>query len=448
MLQDALNNLNKALPHNLEAERTVLGAILIDNENFYPAAEILTEADFYREGHRVVFQRMRELLERAEVVDLVTLNNELTRTNELEILGGISYVAGLVDGVPRSSNVGHYARIVKGKALLRRLISEAQGIISECIEETGPTDELLDRAEGRIFDVAEKRLRTGFVPFKDIARSTLDILDQIHERHDSLTGVATGFVQLDEMTSGLQPQDLIILAARPSMGKTAFALDITRHVAVKGGSIGIFSLEMSKEQLALRLLCAEAQVNSHQLRTGKIGDKEWARLTTAVGRLAETRIAIDDSPAQSVLEMKSKARRLKAETGLDLLIVDYIQLMHGGGTRAENRQQEISTISRGLKALAKELRIPVVGLSQLSRASEARSDHKPQLSDLRESGALEQDADVVLFIFREEVYKPTEENKGLCEIIIGKQRNGPIGTVELVFLKDFPRFENMEWRPE
>ena len=329
--------------------------------------------------------------------------------------------------------------------MLRQLIHEAQGIVNDCLQEQDSTDELLDRAEGRIFRVAETRLRAGFVMLKDITKPTLELLDRINERHDAITGTATGFTKLDEMTAGLQPSDLIILAARPSMGKTALALDIARHVALSGGSVGIFSLEMAKEQLAIRMLCADAQVDSHLLRTGKIGEKEWARLTNSLGRLAESKIAIDDSPAQSVLEMKAKARRLKADMGLDLLIVDYLQLSHAPG-RSENRQQEISYISRTLKAMAKELQVPVLALSQLSRASETRSDHRPQLSDLRESGALEQDADVVAFIFREEVYKATEDNQGLAELIVGKQRNGPTGTIELVFLRDFPRFENMAWQ--
>ena len=439
--------LARGLPHNEEAERTLLGAILVDNENIYAAIETLGDEDFYRDGHRRIYARMRELAERNQPIDLVTLKNELGRTGELESVGGIAFVASLVDGIPRAANAGHYARIVKEKAVLRRLIREASAIITECAEGDSTPDDLVDRAEQRIFEVADRKLRSGFVSLKNIAGETLVVLEGIWKRKEAVTGVASGFKKLDELTSGFQPSDLVILAARPSMGKTAFALDIARNVGKAGQTVGFFSLEMAKEQLVLRMLCAEARVNSHLLRTGFIGEKEWANLEEALGRLAETPIYIDDSPAVSVLEMKAKCRRLKAEVGLGLIVVDYLQLIRGVG-KVENRQQEISAISRGLKALAKEMKVPVLALSQLSRASESRKDHRPMLADLRESGAIEQDADVVMFIYRDEIYEPTEENKGIAEIIIGKQRNGPIGTVEVVFLEDFPRFENMEWRTE
>jgi len=439
-------SLPRGLPQNEEAERTLLGAILVDNDNLDAALELLVDDDFYREGHRKIFGHMRALAERGEVIDLVTLKNELRRTTTLEAVGGIAFVSSLVDGIPRATHAAQYARIVREKSILRRLIREASAIINECAEEDGTPDDLVDRAEQRIFEVSDRRVRAGFVPLRSIAGDTLNVLENLIGRGESVTGVASGFTKLDALTAGFQRADLLILAARPAMGKTALALDITRSVAAQGSTVGMFSLEMAKEQLVLRMLCAEGRVNSHHLRTGKIGAKDWESLVEAMGHLTEMPIYIDDSPSASVLEMKAKCRRLKSEAGkLDLVVVDYLQLARGLG---ENRQQEIASISRGLKALAKELDVPVLALSQLSRASESRKDHRPQLADLRESGAIEQDADVVMFIYREEVYERTEENHGLAEIIIGKQRNGPIGTVELVFLEDFPRFENLEWRAE
>ena len=439
--------LEKNLPHNLDAERSILGSIILENGALNQAQEILREDDFYREGHRKIFRVMGTLHEGSSVIDLVTLKNELQRTGDLDAVGGPAYISSLVDGVPKSANVEHYARIVREKSILRNLIDTGNRMINLCYQAEGAAEDVLDEAQKQLFTIAEGNLRTGFVPVRSVAAPTLEYIDRLHERKELVTGVPTGFERLDELTSGLQDKDLVVVAARPSMGKTALALNIAEHVAVKAGrTVGIFSLEMSKEQLFLRLLCAHARVNAHHLRTGRLGREEWTRLTLAFGELTDAKIFIDDTPGITLFEMRAKSRRLKAERGLDLLIVDYLQLVRGRA-RYENRTQEISDISRSLKGLAKELGVPVIALSQLSRAPEQRGgDHRPQLSDLRESGAIEQDADVVLFIFREEIYKPTEENRGVAQIIIGKQRNGPIGTVDLAFLKEYTKFENLEWR--
>ena len=440
--------LEKALPHSLEAERTVLGAILIENEGFHHASEILRQEDFYRQAHQKIFARMESLSGRGQGIDLVTLKEELARAGELEAAGGIAYLTSLVDGVPRATNVPYYSRIVKEKSVLRGLISSANRIIQSCFDEPEDTQTVLDQAEKTIFEIAEGSIRTGFEPVSDIVRGTFKSIDELSERREMVTGVATGFEKFEEMTSGLQPSDLIIVAARPAMGKTSFCLNIAQHAGLTGSnSVGVFSLEMSKQQLVMRMLCSEARVDMHRLRSGFISEKDWSKLIQAVSRLSAARIFIDDSPSLSVLEMRAKARRLKLEHGLDLLVVDYLQLMQGRG-RFENRNQEIASISRSLKGLAKELNIPVVALSQLSRAPEGRGDHRPQLSDLRESGALEQDADVVVFIYREEEYKETPENKGLAELIISKQRNGPTGVVRVAFIKEYTRFENLEWRQD
>jgi replicative DNA helicase len=439
--------LEKNLPHNLDAERSILGSIILENRALNQAQEILREDDFYREGHRKIFRVMETLTERAAVIDLVTLKNELQRSGDLDSVGGPAYISSLVDGVPRSANVEHYARIVKEKSILRGLIDAGNRIITQCYEGEGSAEDLLDEAQKQIFAIAEGNLRSGLVPVRDVAAPTLEYIDRLHERKEMITGIPTGFEQLDEMTSGLQNNDLVILAARPSMGKTALALNMAQHVATKAGrTVGVFSLEMSKEQLFLRMLCAQARVDAHRLRIGRLGKEEWTRLTLAFGELTEAKIFIDDTPGLSIFEMRAKSRRLKAERGLDMLIVDYLQLMRGR-SRYENRTQEVSDISRSLKSLAKELGVPLLALSQLSRAPEQRSgEHRPQRSDLRESGSIEQDADVVLFIYREEIYKPNDDNKGQAQIIIGKQRNGPTGSVDLVFIKEYTKFENREWR--
>jgi replicative DNA helicase len=436
----------RTLPHNQEAERTVLGAVLVDNQAFNSAAELLTKEDFYRDAHRRIFDAMAALAERSQPIDLVTLKDELVRESALEAVGGAAYLAALLDGVPRITNVEHWSRIIKEKAVLRNLIHAGNRIVQSCFEGEEEAASLLDLAEKSIFDIAEKRIRTGFQSMREIVKESFRTIDQLSQSKDVVTGLATGFVDIDEMTSGLQKGDLVIVAARPAMGKTSFCLNIAQHVALRvGETVGLFSLEMSKEQLALRLLCADARIDAHRLRTGKLNEKDWARLAKAYNDLSQSRIFIDDSATISPLEMRAKCRRLKAEHGLALIIVDYLQLVTAAG-RSENRQQELSSISRSMKGLAKELGCPVVALSQLSRAPEARTDRRPQLSDLRESGAIEQDADIVMFIFREEEYKPTDENRGIAEIIIGKQRNGPTGSRKLAFIKEFTRFENLEWR--
>ncbi len=438
--------LERALPHNLEAERTVLGAILIENEAFHNASEILTERDFYREAHRKIFLRMASLSERGDAIDLVTLKEEMTRSGDFDSAGGIAYLSSLLEGVPHATNVPYYSRIVKDKAVLRNLIAAANRITQACFQQPEETHSVLDEAEKSIFEIAEDAVREGFEPVGQIVKKTFKTIDELSEKRELVTGIPTGFVELDEMTSGLQPTDLIIVASRPAMGKTSLSMNIAQHAGLKAGkSVGVFSLEMSKEQLVLRMLCGESRVDMHKLRSGFLTEKDWAKLVQGVADLSQAKIFIDDTPAITVMEMRAKARRLKLEFGLDLLIVDYLQLMQGRG-RFENRTQEISTISRSLKALAKELHVPIVALSQLSRAPEARGDHRPQLSDLRESGALEQDADIVLFIYREEEYKQTPDNRGVAELIIGKQRNGPTGMVKMAFIKEYTRFENLEWR--
>jgi len=572
----------RTLPHNPEAERTVLGAVLVDNQAFNSAAEILTREDFYREAHRRIFEAMAALAERSQPIDLVTLKDELVRQSALEAIGGAAYLAGLVDGVPRITSVDHWSRIIKEKAVVRNLIHAGNRIVHSCYEGEDEAAVLLDRAEKSIFDIAERRIRAGFVGMREIVKESFRTIDQLSQSKDVVTGLATGFVDIDEMTSGLQKGDLVIVAGRPAMGKTSFCLNIAQHVSMRvGETVGLFSLEMSKEQLALRLLCADARIDAHKLRTGKLNEKDWTRLAKAYTDLSQSKLFIDDSATISPLEMRAKCRRLKAEFGLGLVIVDYLQLVTGSG-RVENRQQELSAISRSMKGLAKELSCPVIALSQLSRAPEARTDRRPQLSDLREcvtgdtlviladgrrvpiadlvgqtpevlavsaeqrivratsdkvwtvgrrpvfdvglasgrgvratglhrllsekgwrrvselkpgdamattpnlergllwdrvvaieaageedvydltvpgpsswladgivshnSGALEQDADIVMFIYREEEHKPTDENRGIAEIIIGKQRNGPTGSRKLAFIKEFTRFENLEWR--
>ena len=435
---------DKTLPNNLEAERTVLGAVLVDNAAFNSAAEVLTRDDFYRESHRRVFDAMAALAERSQPIDLVTLKDELTKAGALEAAGGAAYLGSLLDGVPRITNVEHWSRIIKERAVLRNLIHASNRIVQSCYEAEDEAAVLLDRAEKAIFDIAERRIRQGFVGIREIVKESFRTIDQLSQSKELVTGLPTGFVDIDEMTSGLQKGELVIVAARPAMGKTSFCLNVAQHASLKAGeTVGLFSLEMSKEQLVLRMLCADARVDAHKLRTGRLQEKDWARLAKAYADLSASKIFIDDSATVSPLEMRAKCRRLKAEFGLGLIIVDYLQLVTGGG-RTENRQQEISSISRSLKGLAKELSVPVIALSQLSRAPEARTDRRPQLSDLRESGALEQDADVVMFIYREEEHKPTDENRGMAEIIIGKQRNGPTGSRRLAFIKEFTRFENLQ----
>jgi replicative DNA helicase len=433
----------RTLPHNLEAERSVLGAILIQNDAFNSAAQVVDARDFYRDAHRKIWDKMVTLSERNEPIDYVTLKEELSRAGELEHVGGPAYITSLADGVPRSTNVEQYARIIKEKSVLRSLIFSANRIISSAYEAEEDADTLLDGAEKAIFEIAEDRVRQGFVPLRDLVHSSFSTIEKLQQHRGLITGVPTGFVDLDEMTSGFQPSDMIIVAARPSMGKTSLVLNIAQHVGTTTDlTVGFFSLEMSKEQLFLRLLTSEARIDAHRFRSGYLGEKDYSKLSQAMGKLAEARVFIDDTASIGVLEMRAKCRRLMAEHGLNLVIVDYIQLMQGRG-RFESRQQEIASISRSLKGLAKELSVPVVCLSQLSRASEARADHRPQLSDLRESGALEQDADLVVFIYRADQYEKSEDNEGVAELIVGKQRNGPTGSVKLAFLREYTRFENL-----
>lgn len=434
----------KGLPSNVEAERSILGAILLDNAVCNQAIELLRRDDFFLDSHRRIFEKMIALSERIMPIDLITLTDELRRAGEFEQIGGATYIASLIDGVPRTDTIEPYAKLVKAKSMLRKLITASNQIIALAFEEEDEAEMIVDKAEQMIFQIAEDRARQGFQYVGDVAHQRLEQIEQMAGRPEMITGVPTGFTDFDRMTSGLQRQELIVIAARPSMGKTALALNMAQYASKNANVVGIFSLEMSAPQLVSRLLCSEARVDAHRLRTGYLNREEWARLADGLRRLCETKVYIDDTPGVGVLEMRAKSRRLKAEHGLDLLIIDYLQLMAGRG-RIESRQQEVSQISRDLKILAKELDVPVIALSQLSRAPEQRSEHKPQLSDLRESGAIEQDSDVVCFIYREELYNPTDENQGKAELIVGKQRNGPTGTIELAFLKEFTRFENM-WR--
>jgi replicative DNA helicase len=404
--------------------------------------EILRVEDFYSEAHRKIFAAILDISEKSRPSDLVTLNDYLRDKKQIDTVGGAAYLASLVDSVPSAANIVHYSKIVKEKAILRNVIRTATDILTKSYNAGSDVDGLLDEAEHAIFEISENKIKPSFSPLRDLIKDSFRTIERLYEKKELITGVPTGFEKLDEMTSGLQKSDLVIIAGRPSMGKTAFALNIAQRAAVDAGiPVAIFSLEMSKEQLAFRMLSSEAMVDSQRLRRGYPGETDWPKLTTAAGRLAEAPIYIDDTAAISVLEMKAKARRLKAESGLGLLIVDYLQLMRAGGTR-DSREQEISEISRSLKALAKELNIPVVALSQLNRQVEQRTNRRPQMADLRESGAIEQDADVIMFLYRDEVYNRTEENTGLAEVNIGKQRNGPTGTVKLVFLEKYTRFEN------
>ena len=439
--------LERPLPHSAEAERAILGSIILDNGLVNQAIELLRPEDFYIRAHQFIFRGMIALSERGAEINPILLGEELRREGALEQTGGLSYVSELTYGLPHFTNLSHYAKVVHDKSMLRQLVKVSNKITSEALEEEDEAAIILDHAEQMIFALADERTRQGFSHVKPIADNLLEKVQEMSGRTTVITGLQTGFKELDEMTSGLQPAELIVIAARPSMGKTSLALTLAQNAAILTGAVvGVFSLEMSKESLVMRMLCSEGRVDAHRFRGGYLHRDEWARLAGALGTLADTKIFIDDTPGISVLEMRAKARRLAAEQKrLDLIVVDYLQLMSGSSRRVESRQQEVSQISRELKGLAKELNVPLVALSQLSRAPEARTDHRPQLADLRESGAIEQDADVVGFIYREEQYNRTEENAGMAELILAKQRNGPTGTVKLAFLKEFTRFENM-WR--
>lgn len=444
-MKESAAPLHKVPPQNTEAEQSILGGILLDNQALNTVLELLEPKDFYSESHRRIFAAIIELSDRNEPADLITLTNILKNKKHLDGVGGMAYLASLVDNVPSAANVGYYAKIVKEKAILRQLIGTATGILQSTYEQGTDVDQVLDEAEHAIFEISENKIRPSFYHLKNIIKDSFKSIESLYEKKNLITGVSTGFDKLDDLTSGLQKSDLIIIAGRPSMGKTAFALNLASHAGVELGlPVAIFSLEMSKEQLALRMLAADAKVDSQRLRRGLVGETDWPKLTTAAGRLSEAAIFIDDTPAITVLEMKAKARRLKAENGLELVVLDYLQLMRASG-RKDSREQEISEISRSLKALAKELRVPVIALSQLNRKVEDRTNRRPQMADLRESGAIEQDADVIAFIYRDEVYNKSEDNpdKGIAEIIIGKQRNGPVGIVKLAFLEKYTSFEQL-----
>ncbi len=436
---------HKLPPQHIEAEQSILGGILIENEALNRVTEILDPDDFYRDAHRKIFNALINLSERDEPADLITLTNELRKIDQLDSIGGASYLASLIDSVPTAANIQYYARIVKEKAILRKLIQTSTEIITQSYEDRGDVESFLDEAERSIFEISEKRVRPSFYPIREIVKESFATIEKLFNKKEAVTGIASGFKELDRMTAGFQPSDLIIVAGRPSMGKTAFCLDIAEYAAIGNKTpVAIFSLEMSKEQLVIRMLCSQANVEGTRLRTGYLNESDWPKLTIAAGSLSESPIYIDDTAALSVLELRSKARRLKSDYGLGMVIVDYLQLMKGRA-RVESRQQEISEISRSLKALAKELNIPVIAVSQLSRKTEERTGNRPQLSDLRESGAIEQDADLILFIYRDEVYNrdPDNPNRGKAEVIIGKQRNGPIGKIDLAFLDKFTTFKDL-----
>lgn len=437
---------DRTLPHNLEAERAVLGAILLHPDAMNDAGEILREGHFFRDAHRRIYKHLCALSLQSADMDLVTLKDALTRAGELEEVGGPTYIAALLDGVPHSTNIGSYAAIVKEKADLRDLIAAGQRMVARAYEAEDDARAVIEDAERAIFDIAEGHTRAGFASVGSLLPGVMDKIEAIHQSRSSVTGIPTGFVDLDDMTRGFQPGNLILLAARPSQGKSALAINIAQHVGGRVGKhVGVFSLEMSQEELMLRMLASSARVDGHRMQSGWLGERDFGRLAHAMQEIADAKIHLDESANLNVFEMRARARRLKAEHGLDLLIVDYLQLAAGQQDRkAENRTLELGAMSRALKILARELKIPVLVLSQLSRAPELRSDHRPILSDLRESGALEQDADVVLFLYRDEYYHPNrDDNAGLAELIIGKQRNGPIGTVKLTFLREFTRFENI-----
>jgi replicative DNA helicase len=436
--------LERPLPHNIEAERSILGAVLLDNHALNAAVERLKSEDFFLPQHRHIFERMVQLGEKQQAIDTITLMEDLGRSGELEAAGGVAYLSQLADGLPRVTNVDHYARIVKEKAILRTLIYSAAMIQEQALAASDDADVILDRAESTIFQIAEDRVKVGLIGVKDLVKESFERLEKIFSEGRRITGLATGYSGLDNETAGLQPSELIILAARPSMGKTALALNIAENVALRQREpVAIFSLEMSKESLLLRLLASQARVDAHKFRTGHMNRDDWGKVTASLAELGEAPIWIDDSASSTVLEMGAKARRLKRDRGLSLVIVDYIQLVvPTSNRRNSNRQEEVSGISRSLKALAKELKVPIMVLSQLTRAPE-REDRKPQLADLRESGAIEQDADVVMFINRPNFYKTdmAEEDRAKAELIIAKQRNGPTGNLNFVFLARHTRFE-------
>jgi len=437
-------NLDKLPPQNIDAEMAVLGSMLLDEEAVSAAVEKLEAGCFYKDTHRKIFQTISDLYNANKAVDLITLVDALKKDNSLDSIGGASYLTSLANAVPTAANINHYSGIVREKYILRTLINNSTKIITVCHESEGNIAEVVDTAERLIFEVSDRRNQGSYLHLKEIVKESIETIDKLYQNKAHVTGIPTGYIDFDIKTAGLQPSDLIIVAGRPSMGKSAFALGIAEYAGViEKVPTAIFSLEMSKEQLVQRMLCSHARVDAHKVRTGYLATSDWPRLTAAAGKLSESPIYIDDTPAISVMELRARARRLKSHHGIKLIILDYMQLMRGSVTSMESRQQEISEISRSLKALARELSVPVIAISQLSRAVESRTDHRPQLSDLRESGAIEQDADVVVLILREEYYNPSPDNQGIAEAIIAKQRNGPVGTLKLAFIKEFTRFDNL-----
>ncbi len=442
-------------PQNIEAEQAVLGTVLIQDKALLKVIDLLQPGDFYRDAHKTIYAAMMALFDKHEPHDLITVTGLLSDQNKLEDVGGAAYLASLTDIIPFTGTLVHHARIIRKKSILRRLIQTSTEVAARCYDAQDDIDTLVDEAEKTIFEIAHSKKGEGFQPMSSVVPKAFDRINRLFDKQEHITGVATGYDELDRMTAGLQPAEMIILAARPSMGKTALAMNIVQHAAMIGKvPVAVFSLEMSVESLALRMLCSLGPIDSQRIRTGRLIDSDWPKLTRATGMLSEAPIYIDDTPGLTVLEMRAKARRLKSEQDLGLIVVDYLQLMQGKSS-SENRAQEISDISRSLKAMAKELNVPVIALSQLNRSLENRTDKRPQLADLRESGAIEQDADVIMFIYRDEVYNRAEgnPNRGLAEIIVGKQRNGPTGVIKLSFLGEYTRFENYsnrapDFRPE
>lgn len=438
--------IKRTMPNSLEAEQSLIGSMILDRDAIMVASELLVKEDFYHQQYGILFEAMVELFNNREPVDLITLQNKLKEKNVPPEISSLEYVKDLVDAVPTSANAKYYAEIVKDKSMLRRMIHTTEDITNDCYQGTESTEVLLEQTEKKIFDLLQNRGSGDYVPIKQVVLNALDKIEKASKTQGNVTGIATGFLDLDYKTAGLQPSDLILVAARPSMGKTAFVLNIAQYVAFHSDlCTAIFSLEMSKEQLVNRLFSLESRVDAQKLRSGDLSDADWEKLIEGAGTIGQSKLIIDDTPGISISELRSKCRKYKLEHDLKLIIIDYLQLMSGSGGRAsDSRQQEISDISRSLKGLARELNVPVIALSQLSRAVEQRPDHRPMLSDLRESGAIEQDADVVMFIYRDDYYNKDTEDKGIAEIIIAKQRNGPIGTVNLVWLPEYTKFANME----
>ncbi|MBQ7496464.1 MAG: replicative DNA helicase [Selenomonas sp.] len=436
---------NRMPPQNIEAEKAVLGAMLIKKDAIIEVQEILRPEDFYREAHKVAYEAMLKLTDNEEAVDIVTLTEELRKEEQLERVGGVRFVTDIANTVPTAANISYHAKIVKEKAELRRLIDAATAIAAAAYEDTDEVANIMDEAEKRILAVAAGQSTDGFEPMKAILLRTFERINDLYDSKGNITGISTGFKDLDHLTSGLQPSDLVLVAARPSMGKTAFTLNMASYIGLHNlGTVAFFSLEMSKEQLMQRMLCSEGGIDAQRLRTGQLDDDEWTRLVETANRLNSAPIYIDDTAGITVMEMRSKARRLKAEHGLSVIFIDYLQLMQGRASKnSDNRQQEISEISRSLKALARELNVPVIALSQLSRSVESRQVKRPMLSDLRESGSLEQDADIVMFLYREDYYDKDTEAKNITEVIIAKHRNGPVDTIKLFFQKEFTKFRDL-----